>query len=245
MSAPARWNGPYLPNQTSSTSTRKGTGTRRTGTGGRSAGTSAGRTGGGRGAAHTPARTSTPARTGTATRTRTRSSGERPVRTTADRGRSTSTGRSSAANRAYARRDQRAARTGGAARQRTGVVSKARFVVVVMGLLVVGLVATLWLSTQSVADSLRLQETREHNSELSEQVERLRSEVGRMESPTELAKLAERLGLVPPPDPARLQVAPDGSVTEYGTPTPATAPQPSAPPADQQQQQQQQQSGGG
>lgn len=142
-----------------------------------------------------------------------------------------------------------------ASRQRAQVhAGRAKFVLVVMTLLVAGLVATLWLSTAAAADSYRLQEARTRANSLTEQSESLRKQVTAMDSPAALADRAAALGLVPVQDPARIVVAPDGRVDVVGEPTaaraggppppavpaaPAPAPTPGQPPAGQQPAQQQ------
>ncbi|ANY05094.1 hypothetical protein [Pseudonocardia sp. HH130630-07] len=115
-----------------------------------------------------------------------------------------------------------------AARENTG---RAKFVMVVMVLLVVGLVATLWLSTAAAADSYALQEARQRTGALTEQSEALRKEVSRLESPASLAQRASEQGMVPVRDVARLVVAPDGRVDVVGEPQAAPAAAPPAPPA--------------
>ncbi|MEJ8277759.1 septum formation initiator [Pseudonocardia spirodelae] len=118
-----------------------------------------------------------------------------------------------------------------AARDNTG---RAKFVLVVMVLLVSGLVATLWLSTAAAADSYALQAARQRTAALTEQSEALRKEVSVLQSPGSLADRAAAQGMVTVTDPARLVVAPDGSVAVVGEPSAAVAaapPAPAAPPA--------------
>ncbi|MBC3191324.1 hypothetical protein H7X46_09655 [Pseudonocardia sp. C8] len=100
---------------------------------------------------------------------------------------------------------------------------RAKFVLVVMVLLAVGLVATLWLSTAAAADSYALQEARQRTGALTEQSEALRKEVTVLESPASLAQRAAAQGMVPVADPARLVVAPDGRVDVVGEPKAAEA----------------------
>lgn len=141
--------------------------------------------------------------------------------------------RSTGTQKAYARREERLRRVAGGAPARSAGTGRAQFVLLVMGLLLTGLVATLWLSTAAAADSYRLQDARVAARELSAQSERLHREVASMESAPELARRASALGMVPVQDPARLVVRPDGSVTVVGVPMPATAkapPVPAAPP---------------
>lgn len=114
-----------------------------------------------------------------------------------------------------------------AARENTG---RAKFVLVVMVLLVSGLIATLWLSTAAAADSYSLQAARERTASLTEQSEALRKEVTVLQSPGSLADRAAALGMVRVVDPARLVVAPDGRVDVVGEPSAAVAAAPPAPP---------------
>lgn len=115
-----------------------------------------------------------------------------------------------------------------AARENTG---RAKFVLVVMVLLVSGLIATLWLSTAAAADSYSLQAARERTASLTEQSEALRKEVTVLQSPGSLADRAAAQGMVRVTDPARLVVAPDGRVDVVGEPRAAVAAAPPAPPA--------------
>ncbi|WP_219416604.1 hypothetical protein [Pseudonocardia nigra] len=132
------------------------------------------------------------------------------------------------ATKAYARRDDRLRRLIPGRQPRSAPsTGRTQFVLLIMVLLAVGLVATLWLSTAAAADSYRLQDAKAEAESLSEQSERLRREVAAMESAPELARRAAQLGMVPVQDPARLVVAPDGSVTVVGEPEPAPpAPRP-------------------
>ncbi|WP_007026611.1 hypothetical protein, partial [Saccharomonospora iraqiensis] len=102
--------------------------------------------------------------------------------------------------------------------------SRSSFVLVLMALMIVGVAVTLWLSTQAIADSWRLQELREGNTELTERVERLQREVGQLQSPSSLAERAEALGMVPAGPAARLVEDADGDVTVVGDPEAATPP---------------------
>ncbi|WP_226358464.1 MULTISPECIES: hypothetical protein [unclassified Pseudonocardia] len=114
-----------------------------------------------------------------------------------------------------------------AARENTG---RAKFVLVVMVLLVSGLIATLWLSTAAAADSYSLQAARERTASLTEQSEALRKEVTVLQSPGSLADRAAAQGMVRVTDPARLVVAPDGRVDVVGEPMAAVAAAPAVPP---------------
>src|SRR2546430_2205365 len=142
--------------------------------------------------------------------------------------------RSAAAERAYARRAQREGRpVERSAQQPDRAAGRATFVVLIIGLLVVGVAATLWLSTQAIADSYRLEKAKQDANDLSERAASLQREVTNLDSPAALAQRAKELGMVLPGDPARLVVQPDGSVVVVGEPKPATGT--AAPPTTQQQ----------
>ncbi len=147
--------------------------------------------------------------------------------------------RSAAAQRAYARRAQREGRPV----QRTVEedldrgAGRVSFAVLIIVLLVVGVAATLWLSTQAIADSYRLDEAKKNVERLSEQAAVLQREVTEKESAASLAERAKAMGMVPAGDPARLVVKPDGTVVLVGEPKPVEKPKPPAsetqPPANQ------------
>jgi hypothetical protein len=141
-------------------------------------------------------------------------------------------GRGSAQQKAYARRDDRLRRIVGGRPVRTAAATgRPQFVLLIMVLLVVGLVATLWLSTAAAADSYRLKDATAEARALSEQAERLHREVAVLASAPELARRAAELGMTPVQDPARLVVATDGEVEVVGEPRAAVAPPPPVPPA--------------
>jgi len=153
-------------------------------------------------------------------------------------------GRSATAQRAYARRAQREGRP--VERAARGVsnedhaAGRASFVILIITLLVVGVAATLWLSTQAIADSYRLEGAKERADQLAERADQLQRDVTKAESASALAERAKAMGMVPAGDPARLVVKPDGRVVVVGEPTRAEKPKPPAAekPADQQQTQQ-------
>ncbi|MGQ0841070.1 hypothetical protein [Actinokineospora sp.] len=145
--------------------------------------------------------------------------------------------RTAAAERAYARRAHREGR-GTASRPAVATEEvtsgRASFVVLIIALLVVGVAATLWLTTQAIADSYRLEDAKNGATRLSEQAAQLQREVTRQESASALAQRARELGMVPAGDPAWLVVQPDGSVTVVGEAKPVPAPAPPTVPVDQQ-----------
>src|SRR6266700_1253042 len=110
--------------------------------------------------------------------------------------RSTGTrGRSAAAERAYARRAQRTERaTGGPPTVKTerkpGSAGRATFVVLVMALLVGGVVATLWFSTQATADAYRLEQAKKDTQALSVRVAQLQRQVAEQDSAPALGNRA-------------------------------------------------------
>jgi hypothetical protein len=162
------------------------------------------------------------------------------------------TGRTSAAERAYARRAQRVelmqrehdpeaesgAKPDAKAKRFRWPSSRASFVLMMMGLLAAGVAATLWLSTQAIADSFRLEQLRGDNAKMTEQVDSLQRDVAKQDSASQLAQRAKDLGMVPGGDPARIVVGTDGSTTVVGDPhkakgdaqpTQAAPPPPAAP----------------
>ncbi|PTR32195.1 hypothetical protein C8K36_1011247 [Rhodococcus sp. OK519] len=139
--------------------------------------------------------------------------------------------RSGAAQRAYERRQQRATVAGhpSAADSRfvsvstvpKDVVARIPFVAAIIGLLCLGLAATLLLTTRSAEDSYELASARAHNQSLLEQTAALKRDVEAGNSAPILAQKAAEQGLIPARDPARLLQSSDGSVQVVGTPKPA------------------------
>jgi len=146
--------------------------------------------------------------------------------------------RSAAAQRAYARRAHREGRKVERPIEDDvdNAAGRASFVVLIIVLLTVGVAATLWLSTQAIADSYRLEEAKQEADHLAERAAQLQREVTNDESAASLAERAKAMGMIPAGDPARLIAQPDGTVVVVGEPTPAQAPAPPAPPAGQGQQ---------
>ncbi len=139
--------------------------------------------------------------------------------------------RSAAAERAYARRAQRGQRSGDERpmvrpERKPGSASRASFVILVMVLLIGGVVATLWFSTQATADAYRLEQAKNTTDQLSVRVGQLRQQVAQQGSPQSLARHAQQLGMIPAPDVAHLVVGSDGKVTVIGTPSKAVPPPP-------------------
>ncbi|WP_460406329.1 hypothetical protein, partial [Actinophytocola sediminis] len=149
----------------------------------------------------------------------------KPVRELPDRQRKAS---SAAAQRAFARRAHREGYQPEEVAGDERNAGRASFVILIIALLTVGVAATLWLSTQAIADSYRLEKAKTTAGELAERAAELQRDVTRAESPSELAKRAKEMGMVPAGDPARLVVLPDGRVVVVGEPTPAAKPKPPA-----------------
>jgi hypothetical protein len=103
-------------------------------------------------------------------------------------------------------------------------------VVLVMALLIGGVVATLWFSTQATADAYRLEQAKKDTQALSVRVAELQRQVAEQDSAPALGNRALQLGMVPAGDPAHLVVGADGSVAVIGTPSVAHAPPPPMPP---------------
>jgi hypothetical protein len=141
-------------------------------------------------------------------------------------------GRSAAAQRAYARRAQREGRPGERAARGVSdedrTAGRASFVILIITLLVVGVAATLWLSTQAIADSYRLENAKQQADQLAERADQLQRDVTKAESASALAERAKAMGMVPAGDPARLVVKPDGRVVVVGEPTRVEKPKPPA-----------------
>ncbi|QUQ71690.1 hypothetical protein [Kutzneria sp. CA-103260] len=159
----------------------------------------------------------------TTTRRKGRDSERKIERDPAQPGTRATRGRTTAAQRAYARKASRKQRWPWA-NQAAGlkVASRTPFVLLVMGLLAAGVVVTLFLSLSAVADSYRLEDARKKTTDLTSRVEQLKADVAKGESPEVLYDQARKLGMVPAPDPGRLKVNPDGSVSLTGSPTAAT-----------------------
>jgi hypothetical protein len=144
--------------------------------------------------------------------------------------------RTAAAQRAYARRAQREGRP--VVRRVEDDLDldhgsgRASFAVLIIVVLTVGVAATLWLSTQAIADSYRLDEVKQEADRLAERAADLQREVTEKESAASLAERAKAMGMIPAGDPARLIVQEDGTVVLVGEPTPVQPPAPTTPPTE-------------
>jgi hypothetical protein len=136
--------------------------------------------------------------------------------------------RSAAARRAYARRAQRTGRRPEHSEhaEQDRAAGRASFVILIIALLAVGVAATLWLSTQAIADSYRLEHAKQEADQLAERADQLQRDVTKAESASALAERARAMGMVPAGDPARLVVKPNGRVVVVGEPTKVRKPKP-------------------
>jgi len=158
---------------------------------------------------------------------RTRPAPTRRAPRTAPAARPRGGGRSAAAQRAYSRKTERTQRWMHLVPDplaNVAVVRRVPFVVLIIGLLGMGLITTLWLSTNSAESSYQLSSAKKETRLLSEQVEALHRDVATMDSAVALAQRASQLGMVPTANVARLVVAPDGAVAVVGKPAPAAPP---------------------
>ncbi|WP_405162280.1 hypothetical protein OG203_39240 [Nocardia sp. NBC_01499] len=136
--------------------------------------------------------------------------------------------KSGAAQRAYARRRTRAETRSDTPdlppRQGSVMAARIPFVAAIIALLGCGLALTLLLTTRAAEDSYQLGDIRATNKRLADERAALLRDVESADSPPDLAARARDLGMIPAKDPARIVVAPDGSVTVIGKPTPAQGP---------------------
>lgn len=137
--------------------------------------------------------------------------------------------RSTAAQRAYQRRNQRAAQLGvkgesrgaATATQQPKVATRIPFVATILALLGVGMAVTLLLTTRAAEDSYQLSAARAYNETLMQERAVLQRDVEAGNSAPVLAEKAAELGMIPTGGVARLVVGEDGSVQVVGTPTAA------------------------
>jgi hypothetical protein len=176
-------------------------------------------------------RTSTQAKTQTKTPPKTQPRTQPPQRERGTGQPDGGRGRTAAAERAYARRAQRTERATGTrpapqAERKQGSASRATFVILVIVLLIGGVVATLWFSTQATADAYKLEQAKNTTNQLQVRVGQLQQQVARQDSPQWLANQAKHLGMIPAGDAAHLVVGANGKVTVIGTPSAAEPPPP-------------------
>jgi hypothetical protein len=136
--------------------------------------------------------------------------------------------KSDAAKRAYARRRNRV--EGGVSlpplpgRAASAMTGRIPFVAAIIALLGCGLMCTLLLTTRSAEDSYQLGDARKINQQLTDEQAELQRQVAAADSAPELASRARDLGMIPAKDPARLVIAPDGTVTVIGKETAQSGP---------------------
>ncbi len=95
------------------------------------------------------------------------------------------------------------------------------FIVLVLGLVILGTIGLLVLNTVIAADSFRMQQLIQRNAELAVTEQGLQRELTDALSPQALAEAARDLGMVPGGQPGFIIVLPDGSVVIQGNPVPA------------------------
>ncbi|MGI8652557.1 MAG: hypothetical protein ACR2I7_07155 [Geodermatophilaceae bacterium] len=95
------------------------------------------------------------------------------------------------------------------------------FIVLVLGLLILGTIGLLVLNTVIAADSFRAEQLVQRNAELTVVEQELRRQVAEGLSPEALAEAARELGMVAAGQPGFVVVNPDGSIVIQGTPVPA------------------------
>lgn len=133
-----------------------------------------------------------------------------------------------AVQREAARRLQRPIATARRLQEKV-TTSRGSFVIAVMTVLAAGIIGTLWLSVAAVSNSYELRQAAAEVNRLSERKETLVRRVAELNSTPALQRRAEKLGMVPGPDPAHLVKQPDGRVRMVGEPKAAKAPKPPAP----------------
>lgn len=101
------------------------------------------------------------------------------------------------------------------------LLARIPFVVLVMGFLALGLVITLWLSTDAARRSYQLSSARSLNDALMQQKESLERDVLEAQSAPALADAARDLGMIPSSDTAHLVQDPAGNWIVVGQPKPA------------------------
>ncbi|MFD6860194.1 hypothetical protein ACFWCF_23015 [Rhodococcus sp. NPDC060090] len=135
--------------------------------------------------------------------------------------------RSTAAQRAYQRRNQRAAQTVSPTETRGRITGASRvatripFVASIIGLLAVGMMVTLLLTTRAAEDSYELSTARAYNESLLQERAVLQRDVEAGLTAPVLAQHAAGLGMIPTGQVARLVVGEDGSVEVVGDPVAA------------------------
>ncbi len=95
------------------------------------------------------------------------------------------------------------------------------FIILVLGLVILGTIGLLVLNTVIAADSFRAGDLIQRNAELAVVEQELQRQIAEGLSPQELADAARELGMIPAGQPGFIIVAPDGSIVIQGSPVPA------------------------
>lgn len=103
----------------------------------------------------------------------------------------------------------------------TPSMARGPFVVLVLGLVILGTIGLLVLNTVIAADSFRAGELIQRNAELAVVEQELQRQVAEGLSPQELAQSARDLGMIPAGQPGFVIIGPDGSIIISGSPVPA------------------------
>jgi len=152
----------------------------------------------------------------------------------APRSRAGAAQRMSAAERAYDKRRRRIRRMADPRLTRVGhpireTMARIPFVIVVLALLAIGGVGVLYLNTRTDEAGMRTTESQDRSDDLRLRIEQLKRDIAGLDATPEIARQAERMGLVPAGDPAIIRVPAKGPATVVGTPHPATAAAAAAP----------------
>ena len=98
------------------------------------------------------------------------------------------------------------------------------FAVLLLGVLAGGMCALLALNTATAASEVRERRLDAANATLNATQEQLSRSISGLQAPSQLARMAAALGLVPARSPAYLRINPNGTVTVLGRPAPVVAP---------------------
>lgn len=103
----------------------------------------------------------------------------------------------------------------------TPSMPRGRFIILVLGLVILGTIGLLVLNTVIAADSFRAGDLIQRNAELAVVEQELQRQIAEGLSPQKLADAARELGMIPAGQPGFIIVAPDGSIVIQGSPVPA------------------------
>jgi type II secretory pathway pseudopilin PulG len=96
------------------------------------------------------------------------------------------------------------------------------FALLVVTLIAGGLGLLLLLNTASAANEVRRHDLAQQDARIAAQLQELQNEVAASAAPSNLARAADELGMVPAGNPAFLVEGSDGSIRVLGSPGPAT-----------------------